>query len=233
MIFSGEVFTFGHVSEPDPCTPLEVKVKLRLPLVSVFNTTETFSFSSLWLRFFLLLHPCRVSCVIRIPNGERHGNREEHQCGGCGARHSFQSSCHERELAGNHRYNQVDALQARQKHTNPWTRLVARVQVKLQSVRVALFVVSSTGDGDPPENAESMFNAVRRKSHAPDTLAGLRYSVLGEQSSLCSLALRSFICRRVKRVYKFARHGQVCPVNACLPTSLRNLQQLQPGHTPD
>ena len=63
------------------------------------------------------------------------------------------------------------------------------MQVKLQSVRVALFVVSSTGDGDPPENAESMYNAVRRKTHAPDMLAGLRYSVLGEQSSLCSTAL--------------------------------------------
>ena len=54
-------------------------------------------------------------------------------------------------------------------------------QTKLQSVQVALFVVSSTGDGDPPENAESLFNAVRRKTHAADMLAGLRYSVLGEE----------------------------------------------------
>jgi NADPH-ferrihemoprotein reductase len=47
------------------------------------------------------------------------------------------------------------------------------------TTKAAVFVVSSTGDGDPPENCERFHNALKRKTHAPDLLNGLHFSVLG------------------------------------------------------
>ncbi|GFR48804.1 hypothetical protein Agub_g10755 [Astrephomene gubernaculifera] len=52
----------------------------------------------------------------------------------------------------------------------------------LSPSRTPLLVVlcSSTGDGDPPDNATNFFNAVRKKPEGnPKPLAGLRYTVLG------------------------------------------------------
>eukprot|EP00850_Spirogloea_muscicola_P006810 SM000033S12331 [mRNA] locus=s33:236976:240911:+ [translate_table: standard] len=43
----------------------------------------------------------------------------------------------------------------------------------------AVFVVSSTGDGDPPESCDRFVGALRRRSLPPGFLAGLQYTVLG------------------------------------------------------
>eukprot|EP00271_Cylindrocystis_brebissonii_P003286 TRINITY_DN1408_c0_g1_i4.p1 TRINITY_DN1408_c0_g1~~TRINITY_DN1408_c0_g1_i4.p1 ORF type:complete len:722 (-),score=109.53 TRINITY_DN1408_c0_g1_i4:140-2305(-) len=50
---------------------------------------------------------------------------------------------------------------------------------RLPGTLIAVFVVSSTGDGDPPENCEAFYNALRRKKNSPGMLAGLHYTVLG------------------------------------------------------
>uniref|UniRef100_A0A7E4W6X1 Methionine synthase reductase n=1 Tax=Panagrellus redivivus TaxID=6233 RepID=A0A7E4W6X1_PANRE len=43
----------------------------------------------------------------------------------------------------------------------------------------AVIVVSSTGDGDPPENAHRFFRKICRKTLASDFLSGLEYALLG------------------------------------------------------
>ncbi|GAQ83041.1 NADP/FAD dependent oxidoreductase [Klebsormidium nitens] len=47
------------------------------------------------------------------------------------------------------------------------------------TTKAAVFVVSSTGDGDPPENCERFHNALKRRTHAADLLAGVQFTVLG------------------------------------------------------
>ncbi|GBG66666.1 hypothetical protein CBR_g66801 [Chara braunii] len=50
---------------------------------------------------------------------------------------------------------------------------------KLSSVRVLIVVVSSTGDGDPPENAVRFCGDLRKRSHPATMLSGVRYTVVG------------------------------------------------------
>eukprot|EP00963_Diacronema_lutheri_P007204 scaffold630_cov350-Pavlova_lutheri.AAC.15 len=42
-----------------------------------------------------------------------------------------------------------------------------------------LVVVSSTGDGDPPDNCATFYSRLRRRSNPPDMLRGIRFAVLG------------------------------------------------------
>ncbi|CAI5505310.1 unnamed protein product [Closterium sp. Naga37s-1] len=50
---------------------------------------------------------------------------------------------------------------------------------KLRGVAVAVVVVSSTGDGDPPENCDRFIGALQRRSHSPSLLSHLKYTVCG------------------------------------------------------
>ncbi|GBG27660.1 NADPH--cytochrome P450 reductase [Hondaea fermentalgiana] len=51
-------------------------------------------------------------------------------------------------------------------------------KVGLLDAREAIFIVSSTGNGDPPRNAESMMRFIRRRSHPENLLQHLRYAIL-------------------------------------------------------
>lgn len=51
----------------------------------------------------------------------------------------------------------------------------------MREVSVAVFVVSSTGDGDPPENCDRFTHQVQRRSQPSQLLRHLRYTVCGEQ----------------------------------------------------
>ncbi|KAG2435704.1 hypothetical protein HXX76_006903 [Chlamydomonas incerta] len=44
---------------------------------------------------------------------------------------------------------------------------------------VLVVIASSTGDGDPPDNAANFFVALRKKQDKPAPLAGMRYTLLG------------------------------------------------------
>ncbi|CAI7869285.1 unnamed protein product [Closterium sp. NIES-53] len=50
---------------------------------------------------------------------------------------------------------------------------------KLRGVAVAVVVVSSTGDGDPPENCDRFIGALQRRSLSPSLLSHLKYTVCG------------------------------------------------------
>mmetsp|Transcript_1356 Transcript_1356/g.4068 ORF Transcript_1356/g.4068 Transcript_1356/m.4068 type:complete len:629 (+) Transcript_1356:334-2220(+) len=45
--------------------------------------------------------------------------------------------------------------------------------------KVTVFVVSTTGDGDPPQNASAMLRFLRKKTHPKGLLEGFDYAVLG------------------------------------------------------
>lgn len=53
-------------------------------------------------------------------------------------------------------------------------------QENLPKVHLAIFVVSSTGDGDPPENCINFYNAIQRRSLPEKFLSSLQYTVLGQ-----------------------------------------------------
>ncbi len=57
-------------------------------------------------------------------------------------------------------------------------------QLGLEQCRLAVFVVSSTGQGDPPDNALSFWRFLSRRTHPPNLLADLRYTVLGSPQPL-------------------------------------------------
>ena len=46
-----------------------------------------------------------------------------------------------------------------------------------------MIVTSTTGDGDPPENADKFWRKIRRKTLKPDTLLCVRYAILGEMAT--------------------------------------------------
>jgi methionine synthase reductase len=59
-------------------------------------------------------------------------------------------------------------------------------------LQVALFIISTTGNGDAPENAEKFWRFVKRRTHPKDMLAKMQYSVLVSQpntarSELCQM----------------------------------------------
>ena len=47
-------------------------------------------------------------------------------------------------------------------------------------------VVSTTGNGDPPDTARKFVKALQDKTLPPDFLAHLRYGLLGVDCVLCS-----------------------------------------------
>eukprot|EP00899_Mesostigma_viride_P019348 jgi/Mesvir1/27414/Mv07211-RA.2 len=50
---------------------------------------------------------------------------------------------------------------------------------KLASMPLLVVVTSSTGDGDAPDNSTKLLAYVKKKTHAPDMLRGMKYTVLG------------------------------------------------------
>eukprot|EP00742_Colponemidia_sp_Colp-10_P009976 GILJ01010920.1.p1 GENE.GILJ01010920.1~~GILJ01010920.1.p1 ORF type:complete len:640 (-),score=103.27 GILJ01010920.1:73-1839(-) len=52
-------------------------------------------------------------------------------------------------------------------------------QFKIAEEKLVVFVVSTTGNGDYPENASRFMRWVRRKTHPTDMLTGLNYAILG------------------------------------------------------
>ncbi|KAL6057901.1 Assimilatory sulfite reductase (NADPH) flavoprotein subunit [Balamuthia mandrillaris] len=63
-----------------------------------------------------------------------------------------------------------------------WRALKDWEQTKLcdkASNLVVLFVVSSTGQGDPPDNALPFWRWLRARKHSPDLLSHVRYTLLG------------------------------------------------------
>ena len=63
-----------------------------------------------------------------------------------------------------------------------------------------MLVSSTTGDGDQPETTERLWRRIKKRSLAPDHLAGLRIAVLGlgdtNYTQFCNgpKTLRSRIC---------------------------------------
>lgn len=65
--------------------------------------------------------------------------------------------------------------------SNDW--LEHRIASRSCDLQVALFIISTTGNGDAPENAEKFWRFVKRRTHPKDMLAKMQYSVLVSQSS--------------------------------------------------
>jgi len=54
-------------------------------------------------------------------------------------------------------------------------------QYKVESeIRPVVFVVSTTGDGDPPDTAQKFVRKIKNKSLPHDHLSHLRYALLGK-----------------------------------------------------
>jgi sulfite reductase alpha subunit-like flavoprotein len=47
---------------------------------------------------------------------------------------------------------------------------------------LAVFVLSSTGEGEPPDNARSFWRFLVRKTHPKDLMARLKFTILGSAS---------------------------------------------------
>ena len=64
---------------------------------------------------------------------------------------------------------------------------------------VVLVVISSTGDGDAPDNAARFFTQLKRKSNADDMLRGVQFSVLGmgDQNYSAFMAVPRMVNRRL------------------------------------
>jgi sulfite reductase alpha subunit-like flavoprotein len=52
-------------------------------------------------------------------------------------------------------------------------------QFALAEFDLAVFVLSSTGEGEPPDNARSFWRFLARKTHPKDLMARLKFTVLG------------------------------------------------------
>jgi sulfite reductase alpha subunit-like flavoprotein len=46
------------------------------------------------------------------------------------------------------------------------------------SFQVAVFVISTTGNGDSPENSEKFWRFIKRRTNAKDMLSKMQYTVL-------------------------------------------------------
>lgn len=51
--------------------------------------------------------------------------------------------------------------------------------IAFTDAQIAVFVVSTTGNGDPPNNAEEFWRFVRKRTHPKDLLSKLQYAMLG------------------------------------------------------
>eukprot|EP00752_Nemacystus_decipiens_P018761 g16821.t1 len=54
-----------------------------------------------------------------------------------------------------------------------------KMNPELKEWSALILVVSTTGNGDPPENSERFWRFIKRRTHPKDLLAGLPFSVLG------------------------------------------------------
>jgi len=69
------------------------------------------------------------------------------------------------------------------KSTNLNTLFCLLFQKELSAISCPIvIVVSTTGDGEPPENTDIFWRKIRKKSNRPDTLKNLTYAILGESS---------------------------------------------------
>ena len=50
--------------------------------------------------------------------------------------------------------------------------------------KVVIIVCSTTGDGDPPDNAAKFVRFLRKKSLANDILKNLKFTVLGKEKGI-------------------------------------------------
>ena len=58
-------------------------------------------------------------------------------------------------------------------------------QFHLEKERVVVVVVSTTGDGDPPDTVVKFWRRLRKKTVPKDHLSGCRYALLGECVCVC------------------------------------------------
>ena len=50
---------------------------------------------------------------------------------------------------------------------------------KFDGVSMVIIVCSTTGEGDPPDNASRLYRRLKSKKHGADHLAHIKYTVLG------------------------------------------------------
>ena len=62
------------------------------------------------------------------------------------------------------------------------TTLASSTQFALPEFDLAVFVLSSTGEGEPPDNARSFWRFLVRKTHPKDLMARLKLTILGSAS---------------------------------------------------
>ncbi|CAM9734341.1 unnamed protein product, partial [Phaeothamnion confervicola] len=58
---------------------------------------------------------------------------------------------------------------------NEWKKL----KPPLESQKVAVIIVSTTGNGDPPENCDRFWRHLKRRTHPKDVLEGVHFAMLG------------------------------------------------------
>lgn len=59
-------------------------------------------------------------------------------------------------------------------------------QDSLVKEKIVIIIVSTTGDGDPPDNAAKFVRGLRKKSLAKDFLKNLKFTILGKTPA-CSI----------------------------------------------
>ena len=52
-------------------------------------------------------------------------------------------------------------------------------QFSIDDARLAVFVTSTTGDGEPPDNAQKFYRRIRKKTLPENHLQNLRFTLLG------------------------------------------------------
>ena len=62
---------------------------------------------------------------------------------------------------------------------------VACFQFNIENETVAVFVASTTGDGDPPDAAQKFWRRLKKKTLAKTYLQHLKYALLGAVFSVC------------------------------------------------
>lgn len=93
---------------------------------------------------------------------------------------------------------------------------------KLAAAQVVVIVVSSTGDGDAPDNCDVMVSAIRRKSHSPTMLGNLHYTVcgLGDQNYTRFMAVPRVFTGRLPEL------GAKCFYKCCEADEVDGLEEI-------
>ena len=66
------------------------------------------------------------------------------------------------------------------------TLIIKTRQYKIEEIKLAVFISSTTGEGDPPDNAVRLIRYLKQKTIPADFLAGLTYVVLGSTYHILS-----------------------------------------------